>query len=171
MRALVMSDSHGWTNEVQEIVQRHEQEVDIIFHCGDSELKKDSLTAETVNTVRGNCDFDESFPNELTKDVNGVRFFVTHGHLQNVKMNEMILLYRGLELGAHIVCFGHTHIPTAIQKDDIILVNPGSMRLPRHGTIGTYAIIKKVENQIEVIYYTMDGQLEKNLSKIFLINC
>ncbi|MFA9558643.1 metallophosphoesterase family protein [Evansella sp. AB-rgal1] len=168
MKALIMSDSHGWTQEVLEIIQRHEHEIDAIFHCGDSELNSDSPELKSMNTVSGNCDFGSDFPNEITEDIKGYRFFVAHGHLLNVKMTEMNLLYKGKEVGAQIVCFGHTHIPVVLKEDGIIILNPGSIRLPRQWNVGTYAIVEAEDEQISVTFYSVDGTEQKELSKKFL---
>ncbi|WP_256593134.1 metallophosphoesterase family protein, partial [Pseudomonas sp. 2822-15] len=70
---------------------------------------------DNVISVKGNCDFG-NFPEEIIQDVKGTRFFVGHGHLLNVKMTEMNLIFKGEEVGANVVCFGHTHIPVAIKE-------------------------------------------------------
>src|SRR5690554_5628715 len=111
MKVLILSDSHGWTSEVEEIIKRHEGEVDLIFHCGDSELSASSPVLKNVYTVKGNCDFGVDFPEQIVEEVNGLRFFVTHGHMLNVKKTEMNLIYKAKENEADIVCFGHTHVP------------------------------------------------------------
>ncbi len=37
-KILIISDSHGWTEELEIVKQRHKDEVDYMIHCGDSEL-------------------------------------------------------------------------------------------------------------------------------------
>ncbi|MFD1638906.1 metallophosphoesterase [Evansella tamaricis] len=162
-----MSDSHGWTTEVQQLVKRYENEVDVIIHCGDSELDYHSLELKNIILVRGNCDFGNGFPEEVVKDVKGVRFYVTHGHLLNVKMTEMNLIYKAEETGANVVCFGHTHVPIALQEKRTIIVNPGSMRLPRRVSVGTYVILEDDENKIDVTFYSLAGEKQQELSKTF----
>lgn len=39
MNVLIISDSHGLEEELQTIAKRHEAEVDLMIHCGDSELE------------------------------------------------------------------------------------------------------------------------------------
>ena len=58
---------------------------------------------------------------------------VTHGHLFNVKSGLMKLRYKALEQNANIVCFGHSHILGIEKVDDILFINPGSIRFPREG--------------------------------------
>ncbi|SDZ67490.1 hypothetical protein SAMN05421736_1304 [Evansella caseinilytica] len=170
MKALIMSDSHGWDKEVAEVVHRHQQEVDVIFHCGDSELSIANPLFKQVLSVSGNCDFGEDFPAEIIKKINGVTFYISHGHLLNVKMNAMNLLYKGEEHGADIVCFGHTHVPVAFQEKNIVFINPGSMRLPRQHTAGTYVLLKVEDDQVDVTYYSLVGEEQKQLTKTFLKN-
>lgn len=167
MKALILSDSHGWTRQLNDIIQRHQDEIDVIFHCGDSELATSASELAGVDTVRGNCDFLGEFPEYIVKDVNGIRFFVCHGHLLNVKMTEMNLIYKAKENDAAIACFGHTHVPVAVMEDNLLIVNPGSIRQPRNYPRGTYAIIETNKTQVKVDFYSVNGEHEKNLSKIF----
>ena len=170
MRALIMSDSHGWKDEVSMVVKRHEDEVDAFFHCGDSELTAGAKSLENINTVRGNCDFGDDFPEEIIKEVKGFRIFAAHGHLLNVKMNEMNLVYKAEENKADIICFGHTHIPIALERAGRILINPGSMRLPRQVNIGTYVIVEADETTVDVAFYSLKGEKQDYLSKKFPVN-
>ncbi|ADU31387.1 metallophosphoesterase family protein [Evansella cellulosilytica] len=168
MRALIMSDSHGWEQEMQAVIDRHEKKVDAIIHCGDSELSKSSPLLKNVHIVKGNCDFGGDFPEELTIDVQGTKVFVAHGHLLNVKMNEMNLIYKSQETGANIVCFGHTHIPVAFEQNGVIIINPGSIRLPRQYPLGTYVIVETSDEGTSVNYYSVDGMPQEKLNKTFL---
>ncbi|UTR15519.1 metallophosphoesterase [Salipaludibacillus sp. LMS25] len=170
MRALIMSDSHGWENDLKVVVDRHRAEVDAIFHCGDSELSATSPALENVFTVRGNCDHGSDFPEEIVETVNGTTFFVGHGHLLNVKMTEMNLIYKGEEASADILCYGHTHIPVATEEKGKIIINPGSMRLPRQYNVGSYVIVDTSDTAVNVNFYSIKGQRLDDLSKSFSKN-
>jgi len=167
MKALIMSDSHGWDHEVKMVAKRHRDEVDAIFHCGDSELPGNAKALEGIETVRGNCDFGKDFPEEIVQTVKGTTFFVGHGHLLNVKMTKMNLIYKAEEYGAKIVCHGHTHVPGAVQENNLIILNPGSMRLPRQYPVGTYVIVEMKESDVHITFYNLDGEILSDLSKIF----
>ena len=41
MKVLFVSDSHGLTAELEILVEKHQDEVDLFIHCGDSELAPD----------------------------------------------------------------------------------------------------------------------------------
>ncbi|WP_077621326.1 metallophosphoesterase [Sediminibacillus massiliensis] len=162
---LIMSDSHGLEAEVQEIKQRHRGEVDQFIHCGDSELDADSVELSDFMKVAGNCDFDSRLPEEQKFSVGDMEFLVVHGHLHQVKTSLMPLSYRAEELGAQIVCFGHTHYAGAERVENKLFLNPGSIRLPRGRKEKTYAILKwTTKSEIDVEFYTVDGVKIDNMS-------
>ncbi|MEW9675442.1 metallophosphoesterase [Lentibacillus sp. L22] len=160
---LVVSDSHGLTNELTQIRERHH--ADFMIHCGDSELEMDAPELEGYVKVAGNCDSDSRFPNEQLIDADGVNVFVTHGHLYQVKMSLMNIAYRAQESNAQIVCFGHTHIAGAEKSGDQLFINPGSIRMPRKISECTYAIISwTAKDNVYVNFYNIDGEMVKELT-------
>lgn len=167
-KVLILSDSHGLTEELDKIKKRHN--VDYRFHCGDSELDLDENEMDGFYTVIGNCDHDIRYPEEQTLTIGGLTFLIVHGHVHQVKTNLMHISYRAEELGAQIICFGHTHIAGAEQRGDQLLINPGSIRLPRVRKEKTYAIMEweKKEN-ILLRYYTTEGELVHNLQYEFTL--
>lgn len=157
-RVVIVSDSHRLQNELVEIVQRHQ--ADVFLHCGDSELTTDATYLQHYVTVRGNCDWDHAFPLEKTLEVGGLRFFVTHGHLYNVKSGLLQLHYRALELDADIACYGHSHVANVEQMKKLLLINPGSIRTPRYFTLPSYCVLEWEDRaSINVTYYHIDGTL------------
>ena len=170
MKVLIMSDSHGLTHEISLITARHKQEVSAMIHCGDSELEsKDPLLGGYL-AVRGNCDSDRAFPNDLIEDIAGKRFFITHGHLYNIKMTLMNLSYKSEESGADIVCFGHSHAAGSEQIDGRLFINPGSIRQPRGRKEKTYAILSLEDNVLEITYYDIEGNLVEELNNAYKID-
>lgn len=142
MRILVMSDTHGEVNSIEQ-VRQHVGNVDAVFHCGDSELDASHASLESAFVVRGNCDWDSSFPEEVVADINGVKIFMAHGHLLQVKSTMLPISYRAEELGADVVLFGHSHLLGTEQIDGTVFVNPGSLELPRGRKEKSYAIVEK----------------------------
>lgn len=65
MNVLIISDSHGLEEELQTIAKRHEADVDLMIHCGDSELETGHPALEPYSVVKGNCDFIGDFKDEL----------------------------------------------------------------------------------------------------------
>ncbi|EQB35796.1 hypothetical protein M948_12200 [Virgibacillus sp. CM-4] len=161
-KVLILSDSHGLTDELDKIKARHD--VDYRIHCGDSELDLDEPPMAGFYTVMGNCDFDSRYPEEQMLSINGLTFFIVHGHLHQVKANLMHVSYRAEELGAQIICFGHTHLAGAVQQGDQLLINPGSIRLPRMRKEKTYAIMEwESKASISVEFFTADGKVIDDL--------
>lgn len=157
---LIVSDSHGLTEEVQLLKDRHAHEVDGMIHCGDSELDYRSAEMESYIKVKGNCDFDDEYPDEVQESIQNMSFFVTHGHLFRVKSTLMPLSYRADERGAQIVCFGHSHIAGAEMVGGKLFINPGSIRLPRNHPEKTYAIVNWDEGQsVRVQFYNDEGEV------------
>lgn len=168
MKVLIVSDSHGLIDELIEIKQRHAHEADVFIHCGDSELSSGCAELEGFVYVGGNCDFVRDFAKERTEDIQGVRFLITHGHLYNVKMTLMNLYYRAQEVGAKVVCFGHSHIAGAEMINGILFINPGSILLPRMRKERTYASLQIENGQATVRFYDIiDGQEVPHLAKSF----
>ena len=61
-KILILSDSHGLVEPLETIKYRHA--CDHYIHCGDSELETDHQVLNGYEIVRGNCDWNSSFPNE-----------------------------------------------------------------------------------------------------------
>ncbi|SDJ64516.1 metallophosphoesterase [Salimicrobium halophilum] len=164
-KVLVISDSHGLTDELMQVKQRHEQEVNAMIHCGDSELAADSEELKGFYYAKGNCDFEPDMEEEQVVDVEGLRFFVGHGHLLQVKQTLMPIFYRAEETGADVACFGHSHMLGVEKVGDKLVMNPGSCRLPRDREEPTYALVEwtKGERVLTVTYHHMNGLKMDNL--------
>ncbi|WP_257346402.1 metallophosphoesterase family protein [Pseudalkalibacillus decolorationis] len=169
MKILIVSDSHGLTNELEQIVERHKDEVGTMVHCGDSELSADDVVLSPFHNVQGNMDLShKEFSNEKLIEENGVRIFLTHGHLYNIKMSYMKLAYKAEEKRADLVCFGHSHVAESFEKDGIIFINPGSIRLPRGHVEKTYAICDfGNRTNVKIRFYNIEGKEISKLSTNF----
>ena len=165
-KVLIVSDSHGLTSELEIIRERHLNEVDLMIHCGDSQLMPDNKAISGYFTVAGNCDFGD-FPEELISDVGGKKFFITHGHRYSVKSSLMNLTYKAQEVKADIVCFGHSHVLGAEAVDGTLFVNPGSIRLPRGRFEKTYVILELFDNLVKMSVYESNGREMTSLAREF----
>mgnify|MGYP001316294035 FL=1 len=134
MRIFVVSDTHGDTRGFINKVETMEKP-DLIIHLGDyvedgikieRELKIDTVI------VKGNGDYyREDFSEDRVLFINDKRIFLTHGHKYNVRYGEDNLMYKGQEVNADIVLFGHTHVPLLFEEANMAIMNPGSPSLPR----------------------------------------
>jgi len=160
---IIVSDSHGLQKELEEIKQRHATAVKI--HCGDSELLASSPNLANYQTVKGNCDWKGNFPEELFLDVNGVKIYVTHGHLYGVKSSLTSIQLRAEEVGAEIVCFGHSHIPFAEKVNNILFINPGSIALPKQTMKPSYVRVTwQDKSKIKVGFHLPNGEVIHDFS-------
>lgn len=155
MRLLVLSDTHGNADIIEQVKRMHK--VDVQFHCGDSELPYDHAAMQSFERVRGNCDNDSRYLEEVVVDCGNKRVLMVHGHLHNVKSSLMSLSYRAQELGAHIVLFGHSHLYGAELIDNILFVNPGSLVAPRSGNPKTYAGIEIESDSEYKVHFINEG--------------
>jgi uncharacterized protein len=153
MRIVVMSDTHGETDLIDQ-VRNSVSTVDAVFHCGDSELDTQHESLQDAFVVGGNCDWDSSFAAEVFTEVNGVKVLMTHGHLWQVKSTMLPLSYRAQEVGADVVLFGHSHLIGAELIDGMLFVNPGSLELPRGRKEKSYAIIEKLPSEWVVTFFS-----------------
>jgi len=141
MKILVLSDSHGRDSYVYSILLDN-QDADMIIHLGDG--KDDAtyalsdipaLSSVPYIGVRGNCDFFSDIPVNVFEDIEGFKFYITHGYEQRVKSGVDYILKDAKKTGRNIVLFGHTHIPYYKEIDGIHLFNPGSVHEGSYGVI------------------------------------
>lgn len=140
MRLLVISDSHG---NYAHAFRAHQMagDVDGIIHLGDgSEDARmlEEVLGVTVHKVAGNCDFDRGLPAQLTLELGECRILATHGNRERVKSGLKELIGKGIEAGASVVLYGHTHRPAVEAAHGMLLVNPGQLK---EGFPGSFAIV------------------------------
>ncbi len=180
MKILVASDIHGSAVYCRQVLDRAEAEGaerililgDILYHgprndLPDAYAPKEVLAMlnavkERLWCVRGNCDAEVDqmvleFPImadyailPLKKNV----IYATHGHIYHE--NNLPPLMKG-----DVLLHGHTHIYKAEQRENYILLNPGSVSLPKGGNPRTYGMLE--DGTFRVV--TLDGEV---LAKIDL---
>ncbi|MBD7943649.1 MULTISPECIES: metallophosphoesterase family protein [Psychrobacillus] len=164
MKILIMSDTHKDTVTMEEVIQVHQDEVQAIIHCGDSELDASYFEGKSIFIVGGNCDYDSSFPEEELITLDNEKILVVHGHRHQVKSTILPLSYRAQEVGATVVCFGHSHMLGAELQNGILFVNPGSLHKPRGRKEKSYAIVEKKENLWQVLFFSSEHKLIENVN-------
>ena len=128
---IVMSDSHGDRQIVEEIKNHYKGKVDAIFHNGDSELESTDPVWEGIHVVKGNTDFYGEHPERLVTQLGPTRIIQTHGHLFQINFSFQKLDLWAQEEDADICLYGHLHIPDAWKEGRTLFLNPGSVSLPR----------------------------------------
>ena len=165
---VVMSDSHGDYDIVKDIKDRYQGKVDAIFHNGDSELKSSDPVWDGLYVVRGNCDYDDGYPENNVVELNGITIAQTHGHLYQINFMWDRLDLFAQEAGADICLYGHLHRASAWRMEDIVFINPGSVLQPRGEVMEKlYALVTVTDTTIKVDFYTRNHELYPQLSQEF----
>jgi putative phosphoesterase len=142
-RILVFSDTHGYLGPMCSAVEN--RPAGLIIHLGDFSRDIRALSLPPGGpapvTVQGNCDLAAGGETVRTLTVEGVTFFLTHGHRHGVKHTVHTLAAAAREAGARAALFGHTHMPFCEDENGLLLFNPGSLGFPRFGP-STYGLIE-----------------------------
>jgi len=125
---------------------------DLLYHGPRNDLPREydpkAVTAmlndhkNEIYAVRGNCEAEVDqmvleFPvmaDYAVMVLNGLNFFVTHGHLFH--QDQLPPMKAG-----DILIHGHTHLLRADAYDGYYILNPGSTSLPKGGNPSTYGIL------------------------------
>lgn len=156
MRIGVFSDTHGDISYARRFYESLAP-LDCLFHLGDcvpDGQRLSKLFSCPVYAVRGNCDFRTEEPLERLVELGGKRFLLLHGHQYYVFSS---LLYRGEEVRADMVLYGHTHVPDLGADGPRLLLNPGSLSRPRGGSAKSCALILLNGNDLSVRFVNADG--------------
>ncbi len=156
MKWMIASDIHGSAFYCEKLVETYKNSGadrllllgDILYHGPRNDLPRDYAPKEVISMlnpladeilcVRGNCDGEVDdmvldFPvlaeyALISEESLGTSMiFATHGHRFNAET--MPKLKAG-----DILLHGHTHIPCFEEKDGILIVNPGSVSIPKAGS-------------------------------------
>lgn len=141
-KIIVISDSHGNAKEVSALLPLV-AENDYLIHLGDGVTDIRELRdayPDKAYFCAGNCDFISGYPTEGVLEVEGVKIFYCHGHKYGVKEDLLKLALAAKSRGCDIALYGHTHEAKISQWEDVILINPGTLRYGV-GKGGTYCYL------------------------------
>ena len=150
MKWLIASDIHGSAVFCRRLLEAYDREGaeklvllgDLLYHGPRNPLPEGYAPMETAGLlnarkgeilcVRGNCDAEVDqmvleFPimaPHMLLCAAGCEMLLTHGH----RLEELPAVPGG------IVMMGHTHVPCCEEREGYVLMNPGSVSLPKAGT-------------------------------------
>lgn len=183
-RLLVISDCHGHTSIMENIVRQFGKECDALIFCGDGagdlislitsaekdkELRK--LIPGVIAFARGNGD-PAMYPaseNSLVKlpdtqilKVNNQNIMIVHGHREGVDFGLENLALEMQLSDCKTAFYGHTHIAREDRLDDYRIINPGSCGRPRGGQPNSFAIVTIGRNFVDTGYLKLSTDLDGN---------
>ncbi|MEK5489635.1 phosphodiesterase [Paenibacillus sp. FSL R7-0297] len=168
MKLMFISDIHGSLHWLEQALAKAEEEQphtlvilgDFLYHGPRNLLPEgynpqgvaDKLNAygKSLVAVRGNCDAEVDqmllqFP--MMGDYvmilhEGRKIYATHGHGFSID-NLPALSPRDVFIQ------GHTHLPVADMREGIVVLNPGSISLPKENNPNSYGILDNGEFSIK----------------------
>ena len=175
MKLMFASDIHGSAYYCEKMLECYRREKaerlwilgDILYHGPRNDLPKEYAPKkviamlndikEEICAVRGNCDTEVDqmvleFPiladySLLAAD--GLRLYATHGHVYNMPPL----------MAGDILIHGHTHIYEIKKTGEHVILNPGSVSIPKGGNPPTYGIL---EDRVFSVR-DLDGQILKSI--------
>lgn len=146
MKVLIVSDTHGREQNLAEALEQTGP-IDQLIHLGDVEGGAEHIRELAGDApaaiIAGNNDFFCDLPNERIFTLGGHRIFMTHGHGYFVHSGTLYLKREARKKSADIVMFGHTHKPYMEEDKELLVLNPGSLSLPRQeGHRPTYIVME-----------------------------
>lgn len=157
MKLMIASDIHGSAYYCRQMLRAYEREAadrllllgDILYHGPRNDLPREYEPKEVISMlngvkqellcVRGNCDTEVDqmvleFPilaEYCFLNIDGKTMFAAHGHVFNPHNPPM------LKTG-DILLNGHTHIPACEERESFLYLNPGSVSIPKEGSVHGY---------------------------------
>ncbi|MDF2924471.1 MAG: yfcE2 [Paenibacillaceae bacterium] len=161
MKLFFMSDIHGSIVCLNQALAAFEAEQadylvclgDLLYHGPRNPLPEEYNPKEVaarlngfkdrIISVRGNCDAEVDqmlieFPIMSEYAIlfyEGRRIFVTHGHHHHI--DNLPHLSPG-----DVFIQGHTHVPVAEKRGEVIVLNPGSITLPKENNPRSYGVME-----------------------------
>lgn len=161
MKYMIASDIHGSAYYCEKMLARFKEEKadrlvllgDLLYHGPRNDLPKEYAPKRVIEMlneyrdviwcVRGNCEAEVDqmvleFPvmAEYCLITEGKQMImVTHGHVFN--LDNPPKLQKG-----DILLHGHTHVPANVETETFRYLNPGSVAIPKDGSINSYMTLE-----------------------------
>ena len=140
----VISDTHGLLRPEAVAALRGSE---LIIHAGDvgkPEILDELATLSPVVQIRGNVDhgiWAQGLPQTRTVEIGGVRIFVIH-NIDDLSIDAAVAGYAA-------VISGHSHRPSALQKNGVLFLNPGSAGPRRFNLPVSVALLRVLGKTVE----------------------
>lgn len=142
MKILIVSDSHGNDEILRELYKMYPN-MDYYLHAGDSQSSL--MAIYPFDSVLGNCDF---YDFDLVRKISTPKGYLLMRHYPKYSKEEI----KDVKFFIH----GHTHVARVKKENELYVICPGSVSLPRDGTNGTYMIIEINENSSTITTFDVE---------------
>lgn len=162
-RLLIISDSHGRTQILKDIIIQYGSGCDALIFCGDgttdllmlldeaaSDKNFRKMLPSVIAFARGNGDgsrYNTGFskdpiivPERQILCANHRNFLIVHGHNEGINWGFENCGFTAQLENCKNIFYGHTHVTREDRINDFTFVNPGSCSLPRCGQPQCFAI-------------------------------
>lgn len=176
-KILVISDTHGNYDALEDIILAYGPDCDALCFCGDglcdiekyigyafTEEKLKKALPPVVALGRGNGDginfqvaietseekkllFKMSIKSYAELTVCEKKVMTIHGHQFSVGYGLEGLNTWASTMNANVVLFGHTHVPEKVENGNCLMLNPGSPSRPRSSSGPTLAVVTIYKNK------------------------
>lgn len=154
-RVAVFADTHHSFKWLPFAVERLGK-VDLLIHLGDfapdAEKVAEALGGVPYFAVRGNNDSGSVYPKLRVERVEDAWIMLVHGD-GYYTTGQMAQKARDNRCAA--VLFGHTHEPLLRADGEILILNPGSLSLPRRGSRPSCALLEVEGKDVNVKMITL----------------
>lgn len=155
MKVLVISDTHGNIENAKSVLnQVIPLGVKTVLHCGDyisdARLIEKFYPQVEVYGVYGNCDvgFGGVYSDVITLE--GVSIYMSHGHKYGVKWGDYDeVVIDAIAHEATVAICGHSHQAYLKKKQGVLIMNPGSLTLPRDSKYPSYGILELKDGYVK----------------------
>ncbi|AEC01602.1 phosphodiesterase [Parasphaerochaeta coccoides] len=182
-RLLFASDIHGSASAMRRLVEAYRVEKasrlillgDLLYHGPRNDLPDEYAPKQVIEmlnelkddilvALRGNCDAEVdqmvlNFPMMadyaplFLDDLGGRVVYLTHGHVYGA--DNLPPLKPG-----DVLMQGHTHVPFMGKRNGTMVLNPGSVALPKGGSVPSYMTY---ENEVFTLK-ALDGKIQEELN-------
>ena len=161
MKILIASDIHGSAYYCRKLLEALDREDaprmlllgDILYHGPRNDLPEEYAPKQVISllnplkdrvvSVRGNCEAEVDqmvldFPvlaDYCLMPVGERMMYCTHGHIYNEENLPPMM-------PGDVLLYGHTHVPRAELCGDKWMLNPGSVSIPKGGSVQSYAVLE-----------------------------
>jgi putative phosphoesterase len=157
-------------DEIHFVKGNHEEALLKFRKNSDSdEITKHSIIQSKLSAEQ--VDFIRSWEEKVYIEYDSIRAMFIHGSpaepLHGYLYKDSEVLHGNLNLDCKLLFVGNTHIPFIRKAKNVVVINVGSVGLPRdHGKMGSFAILNFDIKKVQIIRFPI-GQIQEDLKNSY----